>query len=305
MLNLIDYLPVLYDQEDKKDAPKRCGPFITQLKKRGKIIGFSHPVSETHFIYYKSYIRMKTKGNTIFITGGNAGIGLALAEIFLKEGNTVIICGRNEQKLQEVSSRLPEIHTEACDISKAEERTSLAERLLNKYPGLNVLVNNAGIQQRFNFLKTPLSWEDYRKEIATNLDAPLHLISLLLPHLVKQSDAAILNVSSALAFAPMAAAPVYCATKAALHNFTISLRYQLSETSVEVIEIIPPMVNTNLGGAGLHLNAVSPEEFAGGVLKGLENGIREIGYGTSEKAMLMSREESDNIVKMLNTRIPY
>lgn len=114
-----------------------------------------------------------------------------------------------------------------------------------------------------------------------------------------------MNVSSGLAFAPMAAAPIYCATKAALHSFTISLRYQLIKSSIEVIEIVPPMVNTNLGGIGLHANAVSPEEFTEGVFQGLKEGKPEIGYGTSLQSMNLSREESDNVVKMLNTHIPY
>lgn len=248
---------------------------------------------------------MKIKGNTILITGGNAGIGLALAERFLKEENTVIICGRNAQKLEEVSSHFPEIHTVVCDISKEKDRANLIEHLLNKFPDLNVLVNNAGIQQRFNFLKSGQTWDYYQQEIATNLEAPIHLISLLIPHFTKQEYAAILNVSSGLAFAPMAAAPVYCATKAALHSFTISLRYQLADSPIEVVEIVPPMVNTNLGGAGLHTHAVSTAEFTEGVFAGMIEGKQEIGYGTSLQSMNLSREESDNVVKMLNTHIPY
>lgn len=248
---------------------------------------------------------MKLKGNTILITGGNAGIGLALAERFLKEGNTVIICGRNKATLNEAASRFPQIHTEVCDLSNETERVELVERLINKHPDLNVLVNNAGVQQRFNFLKCPHDWSYYQQEIAINLNAPIHLISLLIPHLIQKDYAAIVNVTSGLAFAPMAAAPVYCATKAAMHSFTISLRYQLTESNIDVIEIVPPMVNTSLGGTGLHLNAVSPAEFTDGVFKGLEDGVQEIGYGTSLQSMNLSREESDNVVKMLNNMIPY
>lgn len=117
---------------------------------------------------------MRTKGNTILITGGNTGIGLSFAERFIKEGNSVIICGRNEQKLKDVAARFPEIHTEVCDLSKEEERVVLITRLLNKYPELNVLVNNAGVQQRFNFLKSPHAWEYYQQEIAINMEAPIH-----------------------------------------------------------------------------------------------------------------------------------
>lgn len=248
---------------------------------------------------------MNTTGNTILITGGNAGIGLSFAERFMNEGNTVIVCGRNEQKLKAVKARFPEIGIELCDVSKEEERVSLVRRVVQKYPRLNVLVNNAGVQQRFNFLKSPQPWDYYRQELAINLDAPIHFISLLLPQLSGQEYGAIVNVSSALAFAPMAAAPIYCATKAAVHNLTISLRYQLAPSSVEVIEVVPPPVNTDLGGPGLHASAISPAEFTDGVFKALKAGVQEIGYGTAEKALRLSREESNQLSEMFNKMIPY
>ena len=248
---------------------------------------------------------MNIKGNTILITGGSAGIGLALAERFLKENNTVIICGRNEQKLEEAKLKFPEIHTLVCDISKEEERISLYKKAVEEFPKLNVLINNAGIQQRINLSKLQESWSYYQKEIATNLEAPIHLVTLFIPHLEKQKDAVIANVSSGLAFTPMAAAPVYCATKAAIHSFTMSLRYQLLESGIKVIEIAPPAVSTDLGGPGLHVGMPSPEEFAEGVFKGLENGDQEIGYGTSEARLRMSRDEIDAAVKAINERVPY
>ena len=248
---------------------------------------------------------MNITGNTILITGGSAGIGLALAERFLKEDNTVIICGRNEQKLKEAKLKFPEIHTLVCDISKEEERISLYKKVVEEFPKLNVLINNAGIQQRINLSKSQESWSYYQKEITTNLEAPIHLAMLFISHLEKQKDAVIANVSSGLAFTPMAAAPVYCATKAAIHSFTMSLRYQLLESGIKVIEIAPPAVNTDLGGPGLHMNTPSPEEFAEGVFKGLENGDQEIGYGTSEARLRMSRDEIDAAVKAINERVPY
>ena len=248
---------------------------------------------------------MKTTENTILITGGNAGIGLSFAERFVKEGNKVIICGRNKEKLESVKRQYPKIETEVCDISVEDERISLIDRILNKCPEINVLVNNAGVQQRFNFQKSPQPWSYYQQEIATNLEAPIHLISLLLPHFSQQEYAAILNVSSGLAFAPMAAAPIYCATKAALHSFTISLRYQLADSNIEVVEIVPPMVDTSLGGAGLHVNAVTPEEFTEGIFKGLKENKTEIGYGTSLQSISLSREGSDQVTAMLNKMIPY
>ena len=129
---------------------------------------------------------MNITGNTILITGGSAGIGLALAERFLKENNTVIICGRNEQKLEEAKLKFPEIHTLVCDISKEEERISLYKKAVEEFPKLNVLINNAGIQQRINLSKLQESWSYYQKEIATNLEAPIHLVTLFIPHLEKQ-----------------------------------------------------------------------------------------------------------------------
>jgi uncharacterized oxidoreductase len=179
------------------------------------------------------------------------------------------------------------------------------EQVRKEFPSLNVLVNNAGIQLRTNFLKSPENWSYYNQEIVTNFAAPLHLISLFLPHLLNQKNAEIINVSSGLAFAPMAAAPIYCATKAAIHSFTISLRYQLSTSGVGVIEIIPPAVATGLSGTGVHNYGTPVDEFVEGVFKGLKDGLLEIGYGMAEKLMCMSREEADAATKGMNERIPF
>ena len=248
---------------------------------------------------------MKITGNTILITGGSAGIGLGLTERFLKEKNNVIICGRNAKKLNDVKLRFPEVHTMVCDVADEKARIAMYDEIIKEFPSLNVLINNAGIQLRTNFMKTQESWSYYNPEIVTNIAAPIHLISLFLPHLVKQKNAEIINVSSGLAFAPMAAAPIYCATKAALHSFTISLRYQLAGSGVGVIEIIPPAVATDLGGPSAHNHATSVDEFTEGVFKGLEENRLEIGYGMSEKLMRMNREESDAATKGMNERIPY
>lgn len=163
------------------------------------------------------------------------------------------------------------------------------------YPGVNVLVNNAGMQQRFNVLKADAkaNWNYYSQEITTNLDAPFHLSLLFAPLFAEKKAAAIINVASGLAFTPFAIAPVYSATKAALHSFTMSLRHQLSETSVEVIEVAPPAVNTDLGGAGLHTHGEPPDDFADGIFAGLAEGKQEIGYGTSVDRLRMSRDQVD------------
>lgn len=238
---------------------------------------------------------MKLSGNTILITGGNAGIGLAFAERFMKAGNKVIVCGRRETALQDAKKNLPGLITHVSHLDSDSERTSLFDWVTENYPDVNVLVNNAGIQQRFNVLKADAksNWAYFNKEIAINLEAPLHLSMLFAPFFATKKAAAIINVTSGLAFTPMVIAPIYSATKAALHSFTVSLRHQLSDTSVEVIEVAPPAVNTDLGGAGLHTFGEPLDAFADGIFKGLEEGKQEIGYGSSVERLRMSRDKID------------
>lgn len=238
---------------------------------------------------------MKLSGNTILITGGGSGIGLAFAERFMKAGNQVIVTGRREQVLQQAQERLPGLITYANDLNTEAERTALFDWVTGNYPEVNVLVNNAGIQQRFSVLKADARnhWNDIGKEIATNLEAPVQLSMMFAPWFAAKEAAAILNVTSGLAFTPFVVAPIYSATKAALHSFTMSLRHQLSETSVEVIEIAPPAVNTDLGGTGLHTQGEPLDAFADAIFNDLAAGKQEIGYGTSLPRLRMSRDEID------------
>ncbi|MBP1964148.1 SDR family oxidoreductase [Paenibacillus aceris] len=244
---------------------------------------------------------MKLTGNTILITGGSSGIGLAFAERFISAGNTVIVCGRREHVLQNAKEKFPGIITRACNLEVESDRVALFDWVTANYPEVNVLVNNAGIQQRFNVLTadTKNNWSYFNKEITTNIEAPFHLSMLFAPFFATKDEAAIINVTSGLAFTPFAIAPIYSATKAALHSFTMSLRHQLSETSVEVIEVAPPAVNTELGGAGLHTHGEPLDAFADGIFKGLEEGLMEIGYGTSVNRLRMSRDEVDEHVANL------
>jgi uncharacterized oxidoreductase len=244
---------------------------------------------------------MKLSGNTILITGGAAGIGFAFAERFIKAGNKVIICGRREAKLQEAKGKYPELITRVCDVTKESDRVALFDWAMSEHPDVNVLVNNAGIQQRYHVLKTnpKEDWRYYSQEIASNIEAPFHLAMLFAPYFANKDYGAILNVSSGLAFTPMAIAPIYSATKAAVHSFTMSLRHQLEDTAIEVIEVAPPAVNTDLGGAGLHTFGTPVDEFADAIFKGLETGKTEIGYARAENAMRMSRDEIDETVKMM------
>lgn len=244
---------------------------------------------------------MKLSGNTILITGGSAGIGLAFAERFLKAGNTVIVTGRRENVLQNAKEKFPNLITRVSDLSTESERVSLFDWVTETYPEVNVLVNNAGIQQRYNLLKADAknNWAYFNKEITTNIEAPFHLSMLFAPFFAKKEEATFINVTSGLAFTPLAIAPIYSATKAAFHSFTVSLRHQLSESSVEVIEVAPPAVNTNLGGAGLHTNGEPLDEFADGIFESLAEGKQEIGYGSSVERLRMSRDKIDEHVANL------
>ncbi len=185
--------------------------------------------------------------NTILITGGGSGIGRGLAEAFHKLGNHVIIAGRRRALLEDVIKANPGMSFEVLDVQNPAKLHSFASEVATKYPKLNVLINNAGIMKPEDLgnAPDPTIIED---TIATNLTAPLELTAALLPHLKKQPKATVMTVTSGLAFMPLALTPTYCATKAAMHSWSVSLRYQLRHTSVEVLELAPPYVQTELMG---------------------------------------------------------
>jgi uncharacterized oxidoreductase len=246
---------------------------------------------------------MNLATNTILLTGGASGIGLALAIRFLQAGSTVIIVGRRADKLAEAQQRYPGLITRQGDIATAAERTELVRWATTEYPALNVLVNNAGIQNRIQLADDAAAdWETRRQELVINVEAPIHLAMLLVPHLRQQPGAAIVNVTSGLSFAPAAFVPIYSATKAALHSFTLSLRHQLVPTGIAVPEIVPPAVNTDLGGPGLHTFGVPVDDFADSVMARLAAGEQEVGYGSSEKSRLASRAELDEQFRAMNNR---
>jgi uncharacterized oxidoreductase len=242
---------------------------------------------------------MEFTANTVLITGGATGIGFALAERFIQAGSTVIICGRRKHKLKEAQSIYPQLHTRACNVADPSERTALFSWATETFPALNMLVNNAGIQKRIE-LQQHASWETLSEEVTINLEAPIHLSALFIPHLLQQKRSAIINVTSGLSFVPKADVPVYCATKAALHSFTLSLRHQLSGTPIAVIEIIPPAVDTDLGGKGLHTFGVSLNEFTDGIVKQLAMGSLEATYGFSAESSRATREQLEVIFKQMN-----
>ncbi len=238
--------------------------------------------------------------NTVLITGGASGIGLSLASHFVQNDSTVIICGRNENKLAEAKVKHPQLTTYVCDVANSAERISMVNWISQEFPALNMLVNNAGIQRRGLQLSQEQPWETLADEITINLEAPIHLSMLLIPQLLKQEKSTIINVTSGLAFVPLAIAPIYSATKAALHSYTLSLRQQLSDTPIAVLEIIPPAVNTDLGGKGLHTFGVEVNEFTEAIVKQLENGQLEASYGLATESRHASREQLDLIFKRMN-----
>jgi uncharacterized oxidoreductase len=189
---------------------------------------------------------MQISGNTILITGGGSGIGRALAEAFHAEGNQVIIAGRRKKQLDETVAANPGMKAAKLDIENSEAIQSFAEKLKKDFPSLNAVIHNAGIMRPESVQNGATA--DADAIVTTNLLGPIRLNAALLPLLLKQPRAAIMTVSSGLAFVPLAMTPTYCATKAAIHSYTQSLRYQLKDTGVQVLELIPPYVQTELMG---------------------------------------------------------
>jgi uncharacterized oxidoreductase len=198
---------------------------------------------------------MQTTGNTILITGGGSGIGRAFAESFHALGNKVIIAGRRQSVLDETTSANPGMASITLNIEDTADIQHVAAKLAVDHPALNAVIQNAGIMRPEDILAQPYDTADAEAHIATNLLGPIRLTAALLPQLLKQPHATIFTESSGLAFIPMAATPTYCATKAAIHSWTQSLRYQLRETTIQVVEIVPPYVQTELMGSA---QAVDP-----------------------------------------------
>lgn len=221
---------------------------------------------------------MKLANNKILITGGASGIGLGLAERFIQENNTVIICGRREAALQEAKNKLPGVITKACDLSEEAGRMDLYNWVAEQHSDLNVLVNNAGIQNWMD-LSDENFYQKSNNEVATNVMAPIHLTTLFTK---LKSLNTIINVTSGLAFIPLSKVPVYCATKAFMRSFTLSLRHMLQPQNIEVIEMIPPALNTDLGGKGIHDGHPAVSDFIAAVFQQMKEGKTELTFGTSE-----------------------
>jgi uncharacterized oxidoreductase len=213
---------------------------------------------------------MKLTGNTILITGGGSGIGRGLAESFHAMGNQVIIAGRRKQALDTTTRANPGMKSVTLDIEDAANISSFASQMANDFPALNVLINNAGIMRVENLQVQADDLIDAEAIITTNLLGPIRLTAALLPLLRKQERSTIMNVSSGLAFVPLAITPTYCATKAALHSYTQSQRYQLKGTTTEVLELIPPYVQTDLLNGASDPRAMPLDKYIAEVMQILQ-----------------------------------
>jgi uncharacterized oxidoreductase len=238
---------------------------------------------------------MNLSGNTILITGGTSGIGFELASQLLKLGNTVIVTGRDQSKLDEAREKLPGLHAIQSDVSDPEAIRRLFDAVIKDFPKLNVLVNNAGIMREINLQKSNSGLQDITREIETNLAGPVRMVATFLPQLRTQENAAIVNVSSGLAFVPLPTAPIYSATKAAVHSFTQSLRVQLKNTAIKVFELAPPMTQTALFEKEFHpedvrtVRMMNVVKMVGIAIEGLKKDRLEIRPGPSNFLKMMSR----------------
>lgn len=239
---------------------------------------------------------MLLQGNKILITGATAGIGEALLKRFLKHHNQVIAVGRNKPKLQELSRRNRNVIPFCCDISDPEDLEKLVLFLKEEHQDLNILINNAGIQYLSDFTTDTQLVARIEQEISVNLVAPLKLIAQLLPLLNKNKNSAIVNVSSGLGLVPKMQAPVYCGTKAGLHIFSKSLRYQLKET--KVFEIIPALVDTEMT-RGRGKNKLTPDQLVDEFMIAFKKDKYEINIGKVKLLKLINRISpllADNIM---------
>lgn len=227
---------------------------------------------------------MKTTGNTVFISGGSAGIGLAIAKKLSAAGNKIIINGRNEERLQNALKQLNNAVAIQGDLSVEADRIAIAKQLKENYPETNIIINNAGAAFSYLLNETLNAHEKAAIEMNTNYFSVIHFTELLLPHLIQKTEAAVVNVSSIAVFGSHKLLPTYGATKAALHSYTVALRYSYEEQkNLQIYEVYPPLVNTEfsaeIGGA----NGIPPEEVADELLLALEKNQFDVPVGDTKQ----------------------
>ncbi|MCL2772294.1 MAG: SDR family NAD(P)-dependent oxidoreductase [Oscillospiraceae bacterium] len=228
---------------------------------------------------------MKMSGNTILITGGATGIGYSMAKYFSARDNEVVICGRRIDRLEQAKKELPGLHTVQCDVTNPDERKKLLTYMNEHFPNMNILINNAGIQRDIDLSKGISELESGESEILVNFEAPVYLSALFNPMITGKDNAAIVHVSSGLAFRAeySIGVPLYCATKAAIHAFSLTQRKQLTPLGIKVIELIPPAVISELNPEGrkkrnsaVSLYMISSDDYVESALSKMEQGEDEI-----------------------------
>lgn len=226
---------------------------------------------------------MKTSGNTVFISGGSAGIGLAIAKKLEAVGNKIIINGRNEDRLQKALAQLKEAEGIQGDLSIEADRLRIVEELRTNYPDVNIIVNNAGAAFGYLLSETTNAHEKALIEMNTNYIAVIHFTELLLPHLLQKETAAVVNISSLAVYGSHKFLPTYGATKAALHNYTMALRQTYEDQkNLQVYEVYPPMVNTEFSSSIGGENGIPPSEVADELFIGLENNQLDVPVGETK-----------------------
>ena len=252
---------------------------------------------------------MKLSGNTILITGGTSGIGLELARQLSQRQNTILVTGRDPKKLREIQEHFPGVQTYQSDVSDPAAIASLYQRVTNDFPDLNMLINNAGVMRTLS-LGGEHGLQDIGREIEINLLGPVRMVEQFLPFLKTKPHATIINTSSLFASVPLASAPIYSATKAALHSYTQSLRVQLHNTTVNVFEFAPPGTSTplieNLGSDSINSNSpvvMKVDKMVSVALKRLEKDSDEIRPGMSNVMKWMSRVVPNFILKQVNKSV--
>lgn len=244
--------------------------------------------------------KMKTSQNTILITGGSAGIGFELAKSLSSKDNHVIIIGRNKQRLEKAAAQLQNVTAVTADISNADDVEALVAKLTTEFPALNIVINNAGAASLNNLLTDTNTFEKAAEEMLTNYLSVIRLNEKLLPALKKQAEAAIVNVSSVVAFAPSTKLATYGATKAALHAYTRALRLVLAETSVKVFELMPPLVDTEFSAEIGGKNGIPAAQVADEFLVGLEADNYEIRVAGTEDFYRLYLSNPDEALRVIN-----
>ena len=232
-------------------------------------------------------VKLRAGGHTVLITGGGSGIGLALARRLVQAGNVVLACGRDQGRLDAARAGCPGLLTLRADIATAQGRAALVETVTREFPVLDILVNNAGLLH-LNDLRGATLADELEAEFATNLMAPVALANLLLPTLLRQPEAAIVNVTTGYVFLPSARCATYSATKAGLHAMTRALRFELRNTRVRVVEVMPPAVDTAMARHN-EGRKLSPDKIADSIVRALHNDRDEVVIGLSRVAQLLAR----------------